>query len=91
MCNTAVERGALESGSWPYVDAYLARLTAAFRNALANGQSAGEVGPDVDLDAYAAYFTTALIGVAASLRAEAPPEQVRAACAIATSTLETLG
>ena len=40
-----------------------------------------------DLDELAAFFTTALIGVAASIRAEAPPEQLRAASTVATSVL----
>jgi uncharacterized membrane protein len=33
-------------------------------------------------------FTMALIGVVACIRAEAPPGQVRAACRVATSTLD---
>ena len=38
MCNTAVERAALDPGARRYVDAYLARLTNAFRHSLNNGQ-----------------------------------------------------
>ena len=34
-----------------------------------------------------AAFVFALIGVAACIRAEAPPEQVRAACRVATSVV----
>ena len=41
-----------------------------------------------DLDELAAFFTTALIGVAACIRAEAPPEQVQTACKVATSMLD---
>ena len=88
LCNTAVERGALDPGARRHVAAYLERLTAAFGHALANGRRAGELADDVDLDALAAYFTTALIGVAACIRAEAPPPQVKAACAVATSVLD---
>ncbi len=91
LCNTAVERGALDPGARRHVAAYLERLTAAFRHALDNGRRTGEIRDDVDLDALAAYFTTALIGVAACIRAEAPPAQVKAACAIATGVLDTLG
>lgn len=88
MCNTAVERAALDSGSRRYVDAYLARLTRAFRHALSNAQRAGDIHNAADLDELAAFFTTALIGVAACIRAEAPPEQLRAASAVATSVLD---
>jgi TetR/AcrR family transcriptional repressor of nem operon len=88
MCNTAVERGALDPGTGLYVAAYLARLTRAFRHALDNAQRSGEIDDTVDLDELGAFFTTALIGVAASIRAEAPPEQVQAACRVATSTLD---
>ena len=88
MCNTAVERGALDPGSGRYVAAYLERLTRAFRGALDNARQAGDVDEAADLDDLAAFFTTALIGVAACIRAEAPPEQVRAASAVATSLLD---
>lgn len=89
MCNTAVERGALDPGSGRYVAAYLERLARAFRHALANARLSGEIDPAADLDQLAAFFTTTLIGVAASIRAEAPPEQTQAACRVATSVLDT--
>ena len=88
MCNTAVERGALDPASGRHVAAYLDRLTRAFRHALDNGRQAGDVDPNADLDELAAFFTTALIGVAACIRAEAPPEQIHAASRVATSVLD---
>ena len=87
LCNTAVERGALDPASGRHVAAYLDRLTRAFRQALENGQRTGELDNAIDIDEYAAFFTTALIGVAACIRAKAPAEQIRAASAIATRTL----
>ena len=88
LCNTAVERAALDPGSERHVAAYLDRLTRAFRHALDNGQQTGDLDPSADLDDLAAFFTMALIGVVACIRAKAPPEQVRAACRVATSTLD---
>jgi TetR/AcrR family transcriptional repressor of nem operon len=88
LCNTAVERAALDAGSQHHVAAYLERLTAAFRHALTNARRSGAIDRDIDLDELAAFFTTALIGVAACIRAEAPPEQVQAACRVATSVLD---
>jgi TetR/AcrR family transcriptional repressor of nem operon len=88
LCNTAVERGPLDPASGRYVAAYLERLTRAFRQALGNARRAGEIDETTDLDELASFFTTALIGVAACIRAEAPPEQVHAAARVATSLLE---
>ena len=76
MCNTAVERGALEPGSERFVDAYLQRLQRAFRHALANARSVGEIDQSVDIDEIAGFLTTSLIGMAASIRAQAPPSQL---------------
>ncbi|MEM9711126.1 MAG: TetR/AcrR family transcriptional regulator [Actinomycetota bacterium] len=90
LCNTAVERGALGPGPRRHVAAYLERLTRAFRHALTNAAADGELSDDVDLDELAAFFMTALIGVAACIRAEAPPAQVRAACTVATGVLDGL-
>jgi TetR/AcrR family transcriptional repressor of nem operon len=88
LCNTAVERGPLDPGSRRHVAAYLERLTRAFRQALGNARRAGEIDETTDLNELAAFFTTALIGVAACIRAEAPPEQVHAAANVATSVLD---
>jgi TetR/AcrR family transcriptional repressor of nem operon len=88
MCNTAVERAALDPGAGRHVAAYLDRLTTAFHHALHNGQQSGQLDSTANLDELAAFFTMALIGVVACIRAEAPPEQVQAACRVATSTLD---
>ncbi|MGI9621283.1 MAG: TetR/AcrR family transcriptional regulator [Acidimicrobiales bacterium] len=85
MCNTAVERAALDPGAKTYVAAYLDRVTRAFRHALDNAEKNGELESGLDLDELSSFLTTALIGVAACIRAEAPPDQVRAACRVATS------
>jgi TetR/AcrR family transcriptional repressor of nem operon len=88
MCNTAVERGALDPASGQFVAAYLDRITRAFRNALENGRRTEDLDETADLAELAAFLTTALIGVAACIRAEAPPEQLHAACRVATSVLD---
>ena len=88
MCNTAVERGALDPAVGRYVVAYLDRLTSAFRNALGNAARDGDVDRGADLDELARFLTTSLIGVAACIRAKAPPEQVRAACRVTVGILD---
>ena len=90
MCNTAVERAALDPGSGRLIDAYLERLTQAFRHALSNAQQGGEIDSTVDLDQIAGFLTTALIGMAASVRAEAPPAQLWAAYKVISGIVEGL-
>ena len=88
MCNTAVERGALDRASGRFTSAYLDRINRAFRHALENGQKAGDLDDTADLDAMAAFLTTLLIGVAASIRAEAPTAQLHAASRMVKSILD---
>lgn len=88
MCNTAVERGALDPGSGRYVAAYFERLTSAFRHALDNGRRSGEIDPAVDVDELASFFTTVLIGVAACIRAEAPSDQLHSTSRVIETLLD---
>ena len=88
MCNTAVERGALDPASGRFTTAYLGRISNAFRNALENAVRSGEIDKEADIDDLAAFFTTALIGVAAYIRAEAPPEQLHAAANVPMTVLD---
>lgn len=90
MCNTAVERSALDPGSRRYVTEYLERITQAFRQALNNAQQNGEIGLTVDLDEMAGFLTTTLVGVAASVRAEASPDQVWATYKVVIGLIEGL-
>ena len=87
MANTAVERAALDPGSARFVDAYLARLTKGFRNALENARNDGDLAEDADLDDLAAFFTMSVVGISALLRAKATPEQMYAAGRGVTSIL----
>lgn len=88
LCNTSVDRGALPAGSGRFVDEYYDRLTKGFRKALENGQQAGEISGTADLDELAYFFTMSLIGVAATIRGEAEPALVKAACKVATGVLD---
>ena len=90
MCNTAVERGALDAGSAPYIDAYLERISQAFRHALNNARKGGEIDEKLDLEEMSGYLTTLMIGMAASIRAEAPPSQLWSTYSVVTSMLDTL-
>ena len=88
MCNTAVERAALDPASGRFAAAYLDRINRAFRHALENGRRDGDLDEAADLDEMAAFLTTLLIGVAASIRAEAPTDQLVATSRAVSSILE---
>jgi len=75
MCNTAVERGSLD----PAIGEY----------ALENAVTEGDISPNADIDELSAFFTTSLIGVAASIRGEAEPEQVKAGCNVILGVLDS--
>jgi hypothetical protein len=83
-----VERAALDPASGRYAAAYLDRISRASRNALENGRRLGDLDEGPDLDELAAFFTTALVGVAACIRAEAPPEQLHATSRVVASVLD---
>ena len=89
MCNTAVERAALDPGSGRLADAYLKRLADNFRNALGNAQRKGQVADAADLDAMTGFFAMSLVGISALIRTKAAPEQVQSAARIATAVLRT--
>ncbi|MEM8631395.1 MAG: TetR/AcrR family transcriptional regulator [Pseudomonadota bacterium] len=89
MCNTAVERAALDPESGKMVAAYLARVKTAFRRALENAKAVGRGGGHADLDKIADFLTMSLVGVSALIRAKAPPEQVEAAARVAVGLLDT--
>ncbi len=88
MCNTAVERGALDASIGQYVAAYLERIASGFHNALDNARRSGDIDPATDIGELAAFLTTALMGVAASIRAEAPPQQIQATCTVVAGLLD---
>ncbi len=88
LCNTAVERGALDPASARFVAAYLDRINRAFLNALQNGRRDGDLDASADVDELAGFLTTSLMGVAASIRAEAPPEQLHATSRVVASVLD---
>jgi TetR/AcrR family transcriptional repressor of nem operon len=90
MCNTAVERASLDPGSKRFVNQYLKRIAAAFRSALDNAKQNGEIDTSINLDTLAGFFTTLLLGIAASVRAEAAPDQVWAAYEVVLTTVDGL-
>ena len=90
LCNTAGERGSLPDSAKPHIDHYFQRITAAFLNALSLARQNGELHDSVDLDEIAEYLTTVMIGMSASIRAEAPAEQLWASYRVVDRLLRNL-
>ena len=90
MCNSAVERGALPPESGRFIDAYLERLNRAFLHVLTNAQSKEELNPTVDIHEMAGFLTTSLIGMAASVRAEAKPDQLWGAYCVIKNLIKSV-
>lgn len=88
LCNTAVELDSLSAGVDERVAAYIQRLEDAFRNALSNARRQGELSAGADVDELASFLAMSIIGVAAAIRAEAPPALIRSACDVATRLLD---
>ena len=88
LCNTAVERVTLEESTGEHVDAYFDRLTAAFGNAVASAQRAGDLDDAADVDDLAAFFTMALVGIATLAKGRAQPRQIEAATRVALTVLD---
>jgi len=88
MCNTAVDRGGLEESSGKFVDAYISRLSQAFHQALITARNQNELTTSIDVGQLAGFLTTVLIGMASSLRAKAPAEQLWASYHMVANMLE---
>ncbi len=71
-----------------HFDAYFERLLAAFSNVLTNARGAGELSDAANVDDLAAFFTMALIGVAASAKGKADPDWIHASCRVTISALD---
>jgi len=78
LCNTAAERAVIDATTEPCVDAYLQRIENAFLHALENARKKKELREPVQSAELASFLTTCLIGAVTSIRAEAPPAQLRA-------------
>lgn len=78
MCNTAVELGAESPDGNALVLQYFNRLNLAFAHALRNAQHAGELVPDVDVDAESGMLCATALGLFVMARARAPAAMVGA-------------
>jgi TetR/AcrR family transcriptional repressor of nem operon len=90
LCNTAVEFGPTDPSGGEFVQRYFARLSRAFRSALANAQEQGALAGTVDTRQEASFFTAAVLGLVVMLRARAPATLVQGAADTAMRHLDDL-
>ncbi len=89
LCNTSVERGSLDPCIGPLIDNYYKRIHRGFQHALKNfARSMGKEN-QIDSQNIAQFLTTTLIGLVASVRAKAPPQQLRGTCKFIETYLDT--
>ena len=77
MCNTAVELAPHDAGAAAKVQAHMTFLRNAFRSPLSEGQRAGELAEDKDIDALAEFLTATAYGVGFLVRAGCSDAYVR--------------
>jgi TetR/AcrR family transcriptional repressor of nem operon len=80
LCNTSTERNSLDSCIGPAIDRYYERINKGFQHALKNWANANSKKSQIDVSRTAAFLTTSLIGMATSVRAEAPASQLKGTC-----------
>jgi len=87
MCNTATELAPHDPVVADKVQAYLQRLTTAFRQALTNAQHRGELGHAVDIAASAQYLTGVVVGVSVYAKTPVARTAIAAYVHVALATL----
>jgi len=90
LCNTSAERGSLDLCIGPVIDNYYKRIHRGFQNTLKNFARSFDNENHIDVQSIAQFLTTALIGLATSVRAKAPPQQLRGTCKFIETYLDML-
>lgn len=90
LCNTSAERGSLDSCIGPAIDRYYERINSGFQQALKNYAISNGEKSQIDIPRTAAFLTTALIGMATSVRAEAPASQLLRTCRFIDRYIDSL-
>lgn len=72
------------------MDAYIERFTQAFETALERSRRKGAIATDSDLPEVARYLTVTMIGISASIRANAPVEHTEATYQMVVQILDAL-
>jgi TetR/AcrR family transcriptional regulator, transcriptional repressor for nem operon len=87
-CNAAVELAPTPEASRASTDRYVARVAAAFGNALRNARTSGELRPDTPVDELAQSLTVSVMGMLVLIRSGSRPEFLNAAAGQLLTSLE---
>ncbi len=90
LCNTAVEFGPDDPTGSGAIQRYFRRLSGAFRNALGNAQTLGEVRDSVDTDKEADMLTSVILGLFVLIRARAPSGTIKNSAGVAEDRIEAM-
>ncbi|MCG9875378.1 MAG: TetR/AcrR family transcriptional regulator [Leptospiraceae bacterium] len=77
ICNTSSDRGSLDPCIGPIVDRYFERIENGFYKALLNSKTSSKKIKSDNVKQISSFLTTTLVGIATSIRAEAPVSQIR--------------
>lgn len=88
-CNAAVELAPTPEASRASTDRYMARVAAAFGNALSNARASGELLPDTPVHEVAQFLTVSVTGMLVLIRSGSQPEFLTAAADQLLASLKT--
>lgn len=77
LCNTSAQRGSLDPSIGSFIDRYFERIEKGFYRALLNSGISGGNTKKEYLKQISSFLTTTLVGIATSIRGEAPVSQLR--------------
>ncbi|MFT5233154.1 MAG: TetR/AcrR family transcriptional repressor of nem operon [Candidatus Krumholzibacteriia bacterium] len=90
LCNTAVEMSGKDRRSRAAADRFMARITAAFANAISNAKRGKELRPGVDIAEQAEFLTSSCLGMLVLLRSKAMPRLLDSSEKVVRRHLESL-
>lgn len=90
LCNTSAQRGSLDACIGPLIDNYYERIQSGFQYALKNFTKSKKSESRINIQIVSNFLTTTLIGMATSIRAEAPIQQLRGTCKFIESYIDSL-
>jgi len=90
LCNTAVEMSGKDQRSRAAADRFMARITAAFANAISNAKAQNQLRPRTDVAEQAEFLTSSCLGMLVLLRSKAQPKLLASSARVVRRHLDGL-
>lgn len=90
LCNTSSERESLDPCIGPVIDRYYERIQRGFYQALVNSKITVKKPKGESLEKISSFLTTSMVGMATSVRAKAPVDQIRRTAQFIEEYLDSL-